>query len=215
MRKHILKAFAILAAVMLFTSSTGAVFAQYKTQQYKTTNSLEKDLYNDDFASETTTMSEDDMAALMAILGTYMVLLLIISVPLYIYYAISHRKMAEKLHYVHPNWFWVPILNMVALFQMGDENPMYLLLLLLSVIPVVNLIALLVLLFFMVKAYMNIAEKLKFPRWTALLILISPLNLIMYGLWAWGDPKSLFGNNPNNSFENNNATETPSTTQSS
>lgn len=213
-----------LAIATMFVVAQANTFAQ--TTKYKTTRTttksydyLDDDFYNDDFANSANPMTPEDSAEALAIFsGAMLVIMLIVFTPIYIYMAITHRKMAEKIHYKHPNWFWVPVLNMVATFQMGDTSPWYLALLLTGLLIVVPLIgfvlffiASIIFVVFLIKAYMNIAEKLGFPRWTGILVIISPINLIIWGLWAWGDPQKLFASSSTTTTTNP-STSTPTST---
>ena len=118
-------------------------------------------------------------ASALAFAGIY-ITAIIISLATYIYTAITLKKVADKLG--HPkSWFaWIPILNLVLKFQLGEQNP---LLILLALIPIVGSVVILVL---TVLATMKICEKLGHDKLLGLLTLIPVGAIVLWGILAWG-----------------------------
>jgi hypothetical protein len=89
-------------------------------------------------------------------------------------------KIAQKLNHENPWFAWIPILNVVQLFQMGEQNPWLVALILIPglgalVVGVISIIAI-----------MNICEKRGYEKLLALLMLIPIGNFILLGMLAWG-----------------------------
>ncbi len=112
--------------------------------------------------------------------GVMLAIALGISLAMYIYFAIALMSIAKRLG--HSNgWFaWIPILNAILLFQMGEKSPW---LLLLAFIPGVGALILTVL---NILAVMTICEKRGYDKLLALLMLIPFANLVLMGILAWG-----------------------------
>ena len=122
---------------------------------------------------------------------------------LYVFFAITQQKVAQKLGFENSWYAWVPILSTIQLFKMGDQNPW---LILLSLIPVLGEIAVTI---FMIIAFCKIAEKLGHDKLFGLLALVPFGAFIMWGMLAWGkkevpttpqtvslDPSTLVESNP-------------------
>lgn len=118
-------------------------------------------------------------ASALAFAGIY-ITAIIISLATYIYSAITLKKVADKLG--HPkSWFaWVPILNLVLKFQLGEQNPW---LLLLGLIPIVGSVVIMVL---TVIVTIKICEKSGHEKLLGLLTLIPIGAIVLWGILAWG-----------------------------
>ncbi|MGI6423070.1 MAG: DUF5684 domain-containing protein [Candidatus Dojkabacteria bacterium] len=116
---------------------------------------------------------------LAAFTGIYLTVGTIFFLATYIFWAIALMKIGNELKYKHPWFAWVPILNAIMLFELGDKNPLLLLLLL---IPVLGPFIVLIL---MIVAYANIAAKRGYDKLIVLLILIPLGGLILLYLLAW------------------------------
>lgn len=129
------------------------------------------------FTTMETTGTDGDvfsLAALAIVMGIWG----IIMIPLYIYFALTLMVTANKLG-VKNAWFaWIPILNIILMFQCAGLSPW---LFLLMFVPLVNIIVL-------VYAYMKIAERRGFESWLGILMILPIANLIIPGYLAWGEP---------------------------
>lgn len=112
--------------------------------------------------------------------GGFLILYMFVILGLYIYSALTLQKTADRIG--EPNsWFaWIPILNMVLLYKMGDKNPWYLLLVF---IPLFGTISLMV---FGILSTMKICEKRGYDPMYGLFSLIPIGSLVLWGLLAWG-----------------------------
>jgi len=146
------------------------------------------DLY-DNYSNEygdlsTTATGFSTMFPAIAGIGiTVMAISGLFSIAMYIYTSLALSKIGEKLNY-EKKWFaWVPILNAIMIFELGDQNPM---LLFLALIPGIGALILMV---FSIIAIMNISEKRGFDKMLGLLFLVPLANIILIGYIAWKEPK--------------------------
>lgn len=117
---------------------------------------------------------------LFALTGIFAFLSIGFGLLMYGYTSFALMTIAKKLN-VENGWFaWVPILNAVLLFKMGDQNPW---LILLALIPGIGGLIVMVL---SVIATMNIAEKRGYDKLLGLLTIIPVANLVVLGVLAWG-----------------------------
>ncbi len=123
------------------------------------------------------------LSELLAVGGIFFVIMVLLGLGTYIYKSLAFSKIAEKLNY-EKKWFaWVPILNTIMIFELGDQNPM---LLFLTLIPGIGGLIVMV---FSIIAIMNIAEKRGFDKMLGLLTLVPVANIIVIGYMAWKEPK--------------------------
>jgi len=111
----------------------------------------------------------------------FIVPMIIISIGSYIYCSLALMKIAKRLNHENPWFAWIPVLNSVLLLQLGDQNPMLLLLIL---IPGVGAVVIAVL---TIIALMKICEKRGYDKMLGLLSLIPVANYVLLGILAWGN----------------------------
>lgn len=112
--------------------------------------------------------------------GVWLVFTLTLTIGTYVFTSLALTKIGQKLEYEH-NWYaWVPILNMIMLFQLGDQNPW---LLLLMFVPGIGALILCII---SIIAYMHICEKRGYDKLLGLLVLIPVAQLVLLGILAWG-----------------------------
>lgn len=112
--------------------------------------------------------------------GAMLFVSIICSLGMYIFTALTLMKTAQKLGAENTWYAWIPILNAILLFKLGEQNPW---LLLLTLIPGIG--ALIVAIFGII-ATMKICEKRGYDKLLGLLMLIPIGNLILWGMLAWG-----------------------------
>ncbi len=138
--------------------------------------------WDTNFDSTTEFEGLEELVGAGLIFGSVMLIFaLALSLGLYVYSSLAMMTIAKRLD--QPNgWFaWIPILNVILLFKMGDMNPW---LLLIALIPglgafVVGIISII--------ALMNICEKRGYEKLLGLLALVPLANLILLGILAWGN----------------------------
>lgn len=150
----------------------------YDTYDYGTDDSYSTYSYDlSDTGSEAGVFA--GMAALL-FSGVMLFFTIVIGLGSYIYCSLALMKLAKRMDHENAWFAWVPILNMVLLLQLGDQNPMLLLLLLIPgvgavVVGVLSIIAL-----------MKICEKRGYDKALGLLVLIPIASYVLLGILAWG-----------------------------
>lgn len=97
----------------------------------------------------------------------------------YVYSALALMKIGKGLGYQSSWYAWIPILNMVMLFNLGNQNPW---LILLMLIPGIGALILGIL---TIIALANIAEKRGYDKVIALISLIPLGAYVLLYLLAW------------------------------
>lgn len=117
------------------------------------------------------------------LLAVGIVFLVIISIGFYVYTALAWMTIAKKVKHKKPWLAWIPFANISMWLQMGgfDWKLVFLLL-----IPFLGWIAILVL---MIISHWRVFEKLKYPGWFSLSMIIPKVGWILYpvaiGVIAW------------------------------
>lgn len=107
--------------------------------------------------------------------------LLLSLIALYVFFSFCWQTIFNKLGQEN-SWFaWIPILQNYAMFKAGDEpNP--LLSTILLIIPLVNILVI----FNLIKAFINITKKLGKSPWLLLLLLVPLGQILLFGYLAFG-----------------------------
>jgi len=117
--------------------------------------------------------------------GIVAVIALIFGIAMYVYSGLALMTIAKKLNQENSWYAWIPILNMVLLLKMGDQNPW---LILLVLIPGVGALIVSIL---SIIALMNICEKRGYDKMLGLLALVPLANIVLMGILAWGKNKKV------------------------
>ena len=188
MRRFISGAILSLLLLLPFAGITTPILAQ-TADDYVTTSleeydwntnydwkSLVKDYDYSELADTTT-----GVGIIAALFGGVMLFVSIIcSLGMYIYMALTLMKTAQKLKAEDAWYAWIPILNVVLLFKLGEQNPW---LILLSLIPGIGTLVVAIL---SIIATMKVCEKRGYDKFFGLLMLVPVGNLILWGMLAWG-----------------------------
>ena len=184
MRRFISGAILSLLLLLPLAGITAPVLAQ--TADDYVTTSFEG--YNWDTDYDWRSLSDQDLteatagAGILAVLfgGVMLFVSIICSLAMYIYMSLTLMKTAQKLGAENAWYAWIPILNGVLLFKLGEQNPWLLLLLLIPGLGalIVGILAIL--------ATMKICEKRGYDKLLGLLMLVPIGNLILWGMLAWG-----------------------------
>lgn len=141
-----------------------------------------------DWSTDTSESSLDLDEGLATILGGMTLLFggvalifgITVSLATYVYSSLALMTIANKLGNEN-GWFaWVPILNTILLFQLGDKNPW---LLLIAFIPGIGALIIAILCIIII---MTICEKRGYDKLLGLLSLVPIANLVLIGVLAWG-----------------------------
>jgi hypothetical protein len=143
-------------------------------EQYDTVNS-----YTDDIPRERSVAAITTGFLATAFAGGLILVWLGIALASYIYSAIALMKIGKDLDYKNSWYSWIPILNIVMLFNLGNQNPWLILLLLIPglgtlIIGILTIIAL-----------ADIAEKRGYDKVLALISLIPFGAYVLLYLLAW------------------------------
>ena len=171
------KALLTLSAVLML----GITASAYSNVLAVSTNKMTYDEYEDSFDDYDyhgydknsydydSDLSDDDMTALIGFIVIYGIIILLIIIPLYIYNGFVQTAIAKKLHHKKPVWAWIPFLNIIQLFQMAELSPWLSLTILIPFLGIGIFIY----------AYWKIAERLGFPGWITLFMLINPIYALV------------------------------------
>lgn len=189
----------ILLTVLLIPLST--VFAQEEQQTvddptlyYQQVVDDITDQYEQQYADDISTTSDDISVGeeawesilggtALLFTGAYLIVSILLAVASYIFYGLSLSKIGKELGY-KDTWFaWIPILNLIMLFKLGNQNPW---LLLLFLIPGIGGLIILIL---TAVAIANISEKRGYEKILALLVLIPFGMFVLLYLLAWKPKK--------------------------
>lgn len=121
---------------------------------------------------------------LLALFGAMMGVMLIILLGFYIYSSLALMAIAKKTKTENAWLAWVPIGNLYLVTQIARQNGLWTLMVLAAFIPFIGGIAFGAVYIWL---FWQIAEKIKMPGWTSLLLIIPLVNLVILGLYAWKD----------------------------
>lgn len=150
-------------------------------------------------------MSPEEAEAFLAwLLGAGLVILAVVGIGLLLYHlvvAFFLMKIAQRLKMDNAWLAWIPFVNLVLVFKMGNMSPWLTLIVLGFFVPIPGInvliagvcsIALIVVL---IVAFIKIAEKLRKPAWMGVLsVLFAPINLIFMGILAYGKEDPILDN---------------------
>jgi len=130
-------------------------------------------------------------SAILPLLATYLSMVAIVGIVIYVYYAITLMAVAKKTGTPEPWMAWIPIANLVLMSRIAKQHWWPILLLIGFFIPFVNFIASIVFVIFMLIWQWKICEVRGKPGWWPILQLIPIVGgiwgIIMWGLVAWSD----------------------------
>lgn len=122
------------------------------------------------------------LAAVMGMFAFFMV----VSIVIYVYMGFAFMAIAKKAKLSYPGIAWIPgVGSLIIAYQTSKMHWWPWLLLIGCVIPFLNIIAMIVFAVYAVMWQWKMFETIDKPGWWAILCIISPLNLIMWGIAAW------------------------------
>lgn len=184
MRKLINLGLCFILAMMSLSFVALPSYAQ-TDEDFEVTSSDDLDFeYDWDYEWDTTYGDTEDLENLvgagLVFGGIALVIGITLSLGMYIFSSLALMNIAKRLNEENPWYAWIPILNVVLLFRMGDQNPLLILLVLIPgigalVVGILSIIAL-----------MNICEKRGYDKLLGLLALVPVANIVLLGILAWG-----------------------------
>jgi hypothetical protein len=121
-------------------------------------------------------------AAIMGMFAFFMV----VSIAMYVYMGFAFMAIAKKAKLDAPGIAWIPGVGpLIIAYQTANMHWWPWLLLIGFFIPFLNFIAMIVFAVYAVIWQWKLFEEIGKPGWWAILCLITPLNLIFYGIAAW------------------------------
>lgn len=125
-----------------------------------------------------------DSGAIIAMIGGFLWLFVLLFIALYVYSALALMNIAKRTNTKNPWLAWIPIANMYLMTQIGGV-PWWTLLIVVfaGFIPFVGGIVSVVLIIWW---WWKIAEARQRPGWWGILMMIPVVNLILMGVLAWG-----------------------------
>ncbi|MGA2629255.1 MAG: DUF5684 domain-containing protein [Terriglobia bacterium] len=116
-------------------------------------------------------------AAVVAALGAFALVFVVIGLAAYVYMALALSTIAKKTNTENPWLAWIPVINIILMLNIA-KKPLWWIILFL--VPFVNIVIL-------VLVWMAIAEARKKPNWWGILIIVPFVGLIVPGYLAWAD----------------------------
>lgn len=160
----------VTSIFLAFTMLVSFVPLTYAATTYKNTTKPVR--YTTTTSRVSKSSQAGEVAALVAAVAAIGFILIPIAIGGYVYSSFALMKIAKKLEYDNAWFAWIPVLNVILLFKLGDQNPFFLCFVLLPIAgPVI--------------VYMNLCEKFGRDKLLGLLK-ISPFGeLILLGVLAW------------------------------
>lgn len=147
---------------------TGMLYQEYEAD----------DTYQIDYTQDLETLAP--ISAGVAAVGIAIWLsVMLLALAGYIFMALALQKIGKEMDYENTWFAWIPIINTVMIYQLGEQNPW---LLLIGLIPGVGA---LVVAIFTIIAFANISEKRGYDKVLALLVLTGIGTYILLYLLAW------------------------------
>jgi uncharacterized membrane protein YhaH (DUF805 family) len=127
---------------------------------------------------------------LLAVIAGMILVLSVVFIAFYIYLGFAFMAIGKRAKLKNPGLAWIPGVGpLIIAFQIA-KMPWWPWLLLIGVfIPAIGGLFSLAFTVFAVMWHWKMFEKLKRPGWWAILALIPVLNLVLYGITAWGKTK--------------------------
>ena len=123
---------------------------------------------------------------ILAIILGALVVFLIIGIIVWIYTSLAFMAIGKKAKLSAPGLAWIPGVGpAIIAFQASEMHWWPWLLLIGFIIPIINILAMIAFAVFFIMWQWKMFEKINKPGWWSILCIISPLNLIFWGIAAW------------------------------
>lgn len=132
-------------------------------------------------------IGEQVVAGLMALAGIVLFFFFLMIVALYVYTSFAFTAIGKKAKLKTPELAWIPFIGPTLIsFQASKTHWWPWLLIIGMFIPVIGLVFSIAFAVFSVIWQWKMFEAIKKPGWWALLCLLPIVNLVLYGVAAWG-----------------------------
>jgi hypothetical protein len=111
--------------------------------------------------------------------------LIIWGIGIYVYIALAMQSIARKSGYPRPWFAWVPILNVVQIFELGGFHWAWVFLIIGTAIPVIGTLSTIAIIVLSVISYWRIFEKAGYAGALSLLTIVPIARMIVLGIVAW------------------------------
>lgn len=122
-------------------------------------------------------LAQVDNRAAAAVLGSFLIFILIFAAACYVYFALAMQTIAQKTNTENPWLAWIPIVNIILLLNIAKKPIWWFLLFL---IPLVNIVMAVI-------VWMGVAEARNKPNWWGILTLVPLVGFVVPGYLAWSD----------------------------
>lgn len=130
---------------------------------------------------------EQDTALLGLGLGLFLIGGFFLWLIFHIFYSFCFLKICQRLGDDPGFIIWIPILQFIPIFKIGDMNPLWLLLLIGFVIPLVNFVATIAFMVVSIIVWYKICEKRGKPGWLVVLFFLPIVNLLVIPYLAFSE----------------------------
>ncbi len=125
------------------------------------------------------------LLALIAALGVFIFLFIILAS--YLYLSFAYSAVGRRAKVKSPGLAWIPGIGPLIIAYKASKMPWWPWLLIIAMfIPVVGFIANIIFLVFTVIWHWKMFESVKRPGWFSILMLIPIVNFVIIGIVAWG-----------------------------
>ena len=121
--------------------------------------------------------ADEPSGAQAAAVGVAFLVMAVIGIAAYIYFAMALQTIAKKTNTENAWWAWVPILQIVLMLNVAKKPVWWIIL---FFIPLVGIV-------FAIIVWMAIAEARNKPSWWGILLIVPIVGLIVPGYLAWSD----------------------------
>jgi uncharacterized membrane protein YhaH (DUF805 family) len=126
-----------------------------------------------------------------AFMGAFLIIFLIILILIigvYIFTSLAYVKIGKKANLENPNLAWIPGIGpLILAYQASKMHWWPWLLYIGTIIPFINIIAVLILTAYTIIWHWRLFEAINKPGWWSILLLVPIVNLVIIGIAAWSE----------------------------
>jgi hypothetical protein len=127
------------------------------------------------------------LGGILAVIAGIIMFFVVLMIAIYIFISLAFMAIGKRAKLKTPELAWIPGVGpLIIAFQTSKMHWWPWLLLIGVFIPFLNFIAMIVFAVFAVIWQWKMFETIKRPGWWSLLCLITPVNIVLYSIAAWG-----------------------------